>query len=633
MKILHVSRQYHPGIGGLESFTRNLCEEQARAGHAVTMVTLDRIFDGDGRALPAREVIAGVEVIRLSFRGGRRYPIAPAVLRHIGDCDLIHVHAVDFFADFLALARILHKKPMVLSTHGGFFHTPYAKRLKQLYFHSVTRLSLSRFNAVVACSHADHMSFAPICRSRLTLIENGVDTEKFAGLADPDARTILYFGRIAPNKRIDQLIRWFATLSASDDSWTLIVAGKPMGVTMAELRDVAQEAGVTGRVEFHDSPSDDGLRALIGRSSLFASASAYEGFGISLIEAVSAGLYPAASDIPAHRLSVEKLGVGTLMDFTDPLSAARLLKDVRIARARKAMAQAADPLRHYGWPQVSARMIDIYERILGQRQRRIGPVRIAVLSQAEAMAQVHGQIATRSAKVIAFCNAHTANLARRDHALADALQDALVLNDGVGVDLASRLRYGKPFPMNLNGTDFIPALLKSYPGPLRLFLVGAAPSIAERAAIALRRQCPNLSVIGMQHGFFDAQEEAGLSQRIKASGADLVIACMGNPRQEIWAARWARDFQRPVICGGALLDFLAGSVLRAPPWVQRARFEWAWRLMQEPTRLADRYLRGNLSFIAHALKDTWRGATWEDTPPPAPNPLIRPPLIRDFDAA
>jgi alpha-1,3-mannosyltransferase len=55
--------------------------------------------------------------------------------------------------------------------------------------------------------------------------------------------------------------------------------------------------------------------------------------------------------------------------------------------------------------------------------------------------------------------------------------------------------------------------------------------------------------------------------------------------------------------------------------------------MQEPTRLADRYLRGNLSFIAHALKDTWRGATWEDTPPPAPNPLIRPPLIRDFDAA
>ena len=133
MKIVHVSRQYHPGIGGLENFTRNLCEEQVRAGHDVRMVTLNRIFDGDGAELPARETMGGVEIVRLPFRGGRCYPIAPSVLRHVQDCDLIHVHAMDFFVDFLAFTRFLHKKPMVLSTHGGFFHTNYAQRLKQVY--------------------------------------------------------------------------------------------------------------------------------------------------------------------------------------------------------------------------------------------------------------------------------------------------------------------------------------------------------------------------------------------------------------------------------------------------------------------------------------------------------------------
>src|SRR3546814_10608575 len=99
------------------------------------------------------------------------------------------------------------------------------------------------------------------------------------------------------------------------------------------------------------------------------------------LEAVSAGLYPAASDIPAHRRSCEKLGVGTLLHFDDPLSAARLLKDFRAARARGALKDAAEPLRSYSWPQVSARIVHIYDQILGHRQRAIGPVKVAVLSQ------------------------------------------------------------------------------------------------------------------------------------------------------------------------------------------------------------------------------------------------------------
>ncbi|WP_022683434.1 WecB/TagA/CpsF family glycosyltransferase [Sphingobium bisphenolivorans] len=616
MKIVHVCRQYHPGVGGLESFTRNLCEQQAKAGHQVRMITLDRIFDGDGSALLPHEEIGGVEVIRVPFRGGRRYPLAPAILRHIDESDIVHVHAVDFFVDFLAATHMLHGKPMVLSTHGGFFHTPYAQRLKRAYFNSISRLSLSRFKAVIACSHADHETFARICSRSLTLVENGVDVDKFAGLAQPDARTIIYFGRIAPNKRVDRLIRWFAGLHKLDPSWSLIVAGKPMGVTLADLQAVIDEEGLGGSVELHESPSDEALRSLIARSSIFASASAYEGFGISFIEAVSAGLYPVISDIPAHRRSWEKLGIGSLIDFTGPFSPARILQDFRAARSRNALASAQQALGSYGWPQVAERILHIYEQLLGHRSRRIGTINVAVRSRDEALEEVTALIHQRAPVVIAFCNAHTANLGRRDPQLAASLEKALVLNDGIGVNLASRLRYGRAFPENLNGTDFIPKLMDAYADRLRLFLVGAAPGIGVRAASTLERGFPNVKVVGVQHGFFDPAEEAAIAQRIAESEADLVIACMGNPRQEIWAARWAAEFQRPVVCGGAFLDFAAGQIRRAPAWLRQMRLEWVYRLLKEPTRLSERYLKGNIDFMAHAIRDAWEGQRWEDSAPP-----------------
>lgn len=619
MKITHISRQYHPGIGGLESFTRNLCREQARAGHQVRMITLDRIFDGDGAALPPSERIDDVEVIRVPFRGGRRYPLAPSVLRHLEDCDLIHVHAVDFFADYLAITKWLHRKPLVLSTHGGFFHTGYARRLKQIYFHSITRFSLSRFRAVIACSEADHATFDDICGRSLTMVENGVDIAKFAGLArqDPHDRTIIYFGRIAPNKRIDQLIGWFAHLHRLDGNARLIIAGKPMGVSIAELRERVEALRLDAVVEFHDSPSDEALQALIARSSIFASPSAYEGFGISLIEAVSAGLYPVVSDIPAHRRSCTKLDVGSLIDFADPLSAARLLQDVRAARQRRTAPTTMAGLLAYGWPQVSANMLAIYDHVLGRHCRQIGTLKVAVLSNDAAIDQVTQAIRDQVPRVIAFCNAHLVNQARRAEGLTAALADALLLNDGVGVDIASRLRYGAAFPDNLNGTDFIPHLIANYDAELRLFLVGAAPGIAERAAQVLEQRYPHVRVVGIQHGYFDEQEEANLSQRIEKSRADLVIAAMGNPRQELWAARWAPRFGRPVLCAGALLDFTAGHVRRAPAWLRGMRLEWVYRLLNEPTRLADRYLRGNVSFLAHALRDARPGYP---TGSPSPTP-------------
>ena len=229
MQIVHVVRQFHPAVGGIESVVLELAAAQIAAGHSVRIVTLDRLFNAaDARKLPARERIVGAQVVRIPFFGSSRYPIAPAVLRHLGDADIVHVHAIDFFFDFLAWTKPLHRKRLVVSTHGGFFHTHYAARLKRLYFATVTRLSLTWYDGVAAVSVADRELFGRLRRRGVVCIENGANVAKYANAGAPaPVKTIAWIGRFAANKRLDRLIAFVAALRRLDGEWTLKIAGRP----------------------------------------------------------------------------------------------------------------------------------------------------------------------------------------------------------------------------------------------------------------------------------------------------------------------------------------------------------------------------------------------------------------------
>jgi len=141
LRITHVVRQYPPGIGGMENFVRALAERQAAAGHRVRVVTLNRIFDGPTTTLPPVDLRGGVEIRRVGFVGGIRYPLAPGILRQLGRPDMVHVHGIEFAADYLSWTRWLHRSTMVVSTHGGFFHTQFAHTIKRLWFNTLTILA------------------------------------------------------------------------------------------------------------------------------------------------------------------------------------------------------------------------------------------------------------------------------------------------------------------------------------------------------------------------------------------------------------------------------------------------------------------------------------------------------------
>lgn len=235
-------------------------------------------------------------------------------------------------------------------------------------------------------------------------------------------------------------------------------------------------------------------------------------------------------------------------------------------------------------------------------KRAIGGVAISAMGREDAAERLWRAIAEGEHVKLAFANANLVNFAADDPELARALRGFLVLPDGIGVDLGSRLLHGSPFPANLNGTDLTPYLLASSPAPLRVMLLGARPGVAERAAAEMGRQFPRHRITALGDGYFPPAHEHVILACLEAARPDLLLVAFGNPRQELWIARALDGRHCAVAAGvGALFDFMAGEARRAPVAVRRLRMEWAWRLAHEPARLWRRYLLGSPAFLARVV--------------------------------
>jgi len=163
---------------------------------------------------------------------------------------------------------------------------------------------------------------------------------------------------------------------------------------------------------------------------------------------------------------------------------------------------------------------------------------------------------------------------------------ALVTCDTIGLLLASRLR-GGPLRERVTGVDLIDALAarSAARGDVRLYLLGGKADTALRAADALRRRFPGVAIAGARDGYFSDAQSGEIAAAVRASGANVLLAGLGSPKQELWLARRLGESGCGAGIGiGGSLDVLAGNVLRAPAAVQRFGLEWAYRLAKEPHR-------------------------------------------------
>lgn len=237
-------------------------------------------------------------------------------------------------------------------------------------------------------------------------------------------------------------------------------------------------------------------------------------------------------------------------------------------------------------------------------------IRISVMDREQALARLADHVGRRArARSVYLVNAHTINLAQRDPEYAAVLNRGdLVLGDGIGVALAARMK-GTVLRHNFCGTDFVPEFLdhcaQRMGGRIKVFLLGGVPGRAREAGTVLQRRIPGVEVAGFDHGY--RSHHQAVVGRIRDSRPDVLLVAMGNPLQESWIDRFKGDLHVPLSFGvGALFDFLAGAVPRAPVALRRIGMEWAYRLAVEPRRMASRYVVGNPLFLARAMSDAFR---------------------------
>lgn len=235
---------------------------------------------------------------------------------------------------------------------------------------------------------------------------------------------------------------------------------------------------------------------------------------------------------------------------------------------------------------------------------------IDVLGWDEAVERLGAWSRERRSRVACICNAHSLVTARQDSAFADVLRRAeLCTPDGAPVAWMLR-RLGHPTQPRINGPDL---MWRYCAWAARhgesIYLYGGQAETLQKLQVRLLAAHPGLRIAGAWAPPFRPltdEEDRAVVEAINASGAGTVWVGLGCPKQEFWMQAHRGRVQALMLGVGAAFDYHAGTLQRAPRWMQHAGLEWLHRLASEPRRLWRRYLLTNTAFIAAALRQ-WLG--------------------------
>jgi N-acetylglucosaminyldiphosphoundecaprenol N-acetyl-beta-D-mannosaminyltransferase len=217
---------------------------------------------------------------------------------------------------------------------------------------------------------------------------------------------------------------------------------------------------------------------------------------------------------------------------------------------------------------------------------RILDIAVDDLVDDEAIERIAGFVANGEPHQVVTVNPEFVMEARRNRAFRRVLAAAdMATPDGFGLLVAARLR-GDAFRGRVTGVALVDMIAaRAAEHGWSLFLLGAAPGVAERAAAALLQKYPGLRIAGCLAGSPRMSDEPAIRARISAARPTVLLVAYGHPAQELWIARNQPLLRVPVAIGvGGVFDFLAGKTPRAPAWMRRIGLEWLYRLIRQPRR-------------------------------------------------
>ena len=363
---------------------------------------------------------------------------------------------------------------------------------------------------------------------------------------------------------------------------------------------------------------DATLERLWGEAGYYVFPSLFEGFGLSLAEAMARGIPSAASEngslgeVAADAaIKFDPWGVESIKGALE-----RLLTEPEAERAAR-IERGLKRIKAFSWREHANGLV----RLLADARREMSEgtvdlfgIPVAKVREDEAVESVislakGGRKGGRAAFVATLNVDFVSNAVKcrpfgGNGELWGYLKGAdFVTADGMPIVLLSKIM-GNPLPSRVTGADMVPKLAKrcSEEG-LSIYVLGGTDDSLKEAFAKLAPMAPDLKVAGTDSSFVKLDEDqTAIIEKINAAKPDILFVALGNPKQELWMGRNASKLDVPVMIGvGGTFNFIAGRVKRAPVWMQRCGLEWIYRVSQEPGRLWRRYAYGLVKFSYLAL--------------------------------
>ncbi|MDB5825999.1 MAG: hypothetical protein JWQ73_219 [Variovorax sp.] len=364
MRVLNITPTFHPKIGGIEAVVLNLSVHCQRLGVDAEVLYVSP----DHKRLQTRTV-EGIKVTNVPLIGSKLVGYAPHLKQAIQGFDLLHVHDPQLMALSVGVMLSGSQLPRVLSTHGGFHHTRRLAGAKRLHQEFALRRMLDSYKLVLATSDNDAAYFGRFT-DRIRVTGNGIDVQRHQIADRPpstDLRRWVYWGRLSENKRVDRLLDYAVRLKALGHPLDLLITGTDVSGLACKFQARIDSAGLQDSVRLAPPMSDADLKVALRDRTVFATASEYEGFGLTLLEAMAAGLLVVCRDVEPMNGFVQSGENGLCLEFDGSdadfkkLIAFLSMDQPHQQSMRNASLAFAEA---YDWPRIAQRFISAYSEVL-----------------------------------------------------------------------------------------------------------------------------------------------------------------------------------------------------------------------------------------------------------------------------
>ena len=693
MKLLVSCIPYDGGKSGISVYVREVVRALAAQGHELTLLCEP---EEDGReTLDERQE----ELSRLASHVSCPMILAPRWTRRPALSMLWHLFVLPFlirrhrgeFDGFVICAanrRVCawYPLPTTATVHDlANFHIPGKySRSRMFYLAHVLPHFAKKSQHLVAVSGATKADMVKYwgCREEdVTVLYNGLRTSDLglrwcgrilndgaetslavSGSLKSEVRSLLYISRIEhPGKNHVRLIEAYGKLPrALAEAHPLVIVGSDW--KDAEVVHAAAAASPhSDSIRFTGFADGEALERLWGEAGFYVFPSLFEGFGLSLIEAMAMGVPCACS----NNGSLGEIAGDVAITFdpydVESISAAlkKLLEESSEERADR-VARGLEWAKRFSWEDHAkglAELLEGHEMRDARRDERsclssrvsrpvstsLFHIPVAQVTEHEAVERIIAFAKSRHSTTIPL-NHHTTKpffvatlnvdfvtnavggwpFSGNDELWGYLKNADLVTADGMPIVLLSKL-LRKPLPERVTGADMVPAICRRCAEEgLTVYVLGGDRSVVEEAFPKIlghetrdvgRNEVSRLEsnvscqngprlLAGVDDSFVKLDEDQPeIISRINAVKPDVLFVALGNPKQELWMGRNAEKLDVGVMIGiGGTFNFIAGRVKRAPRWVQRCGLEWIYRIIQEPRRLWRRYAYGLVKYSWLSLR-------------------------------